>query len=109
MSAKASSPLEGIVVVELGHSVAAPAAGQILGDLGAEVVKIEKAKGDDARTWGPPFLDGDSATFHALNRTKRSVVCELRDEAQRAKLIDYIVAKADVVLQNLRQIGRAHV
>jgi crotonobetainyl-CoA:carnitine CoA-transferase CaiB-like acyl-CoA transferase len=99
---KASRPLEGIVVVELGHSVAAPAAGQILGDLGAEVVKIEKPQGDDARTWGPPFADGSSATFNSVNRNKRSVVCELRDEAQKAKLVDFIVAKADVVLQNLR-------
>jgi crotonobetainyl-CoA:carnitine CoA-transferase CaiB-like acyl-CoA transferase len=102
MNGKASSPLAGIVVVELGHSVAAPAAGQILGDLGAEVVKVEKPKGDDARTWGPPFADGSSATFNAVNRNKRSVVCELRDEAQKSKLVDFIVAKADVVLQNLR-------
>jgi crotonobetainyl-CoA:carnitine CoA-transferase CaiB-like acyl-CoA transferase len=98
----AAAPLAGIVVVELGHSVAAPAAGQILGDLGAEVVKIEKAKGDDARTWGPPFIEGAAATFHAFNRNKRSVVCDLRDKAQKAKLVEFIVAKADVVLQNLR-------
>lgn len=102
MTAKASSPLGGIVVIELGHSVAAPAAGQILGDLGAEVVKIEKPQGDDARTWGPPFADGSSATFNSVNRNKRSVVCELRDGAQKAKLVEFIVAKADVVLQNLR-------
>jgi crotonobetainyl-CoA:carnitine CoA-transferase CaiB-like acyl-CoA transferase len=95
-------PLDGIVVVELGHSVAAPAAGQILGDLGAEVIKIEKPEGDDARKWGPPFLDGAAATFQALNRNKRSVVCELRNPEQRAKLIDFIVQRADVVLQNLR-------
>ncbi|HEX2651682.1 MAG TPA: CoA transferase [Burkholderiales bacterium] len=99
---KASAPLAGIVVVELGHSVAAPAAGQILGDLGADVVKIEKPQGDDARTWGPPFADGSSATFNSVNRNKRSVVCELRDEKQKAKLVEFIVAKADVVLQNLR-------
>lgn len=97
-----SLPLTGIVVVELGHSVAAPALGQILGDLGAEVVKVEKAGGDDARKWGPPFLDGQAATFQAMNRNKRSVVCELRDPARRAKLVDYIVREADVVLQNLR-------
>ena len=97
-----SLPLSGIVVVELGHSVAAPAAGQILGDLGAEVVKIEKPGGDDARKWGPPFLDGQAATFQAFNRNKRSVVCELRDPPQRARLVDFIVRKADVVLQNLR-------
>ena len=97
-----ASPLAGIVVVELGHSVAAPFAGQILGDLGAEVVKIEKPEGDDARKWGPPFLDGVAATFQALNRNKRSVVCELRDDAQRKQLLQFIDARADVVLQNLR-------
>lgn len=97
-----ATPLSGVVVVELGHSVAAPSAGQILGDLGAEVWKIEKAEGDDARKWGPPFVDGASATFQSLNRNKRSVVCELRDDAQRAKLVEFIVARADVVLQNLR-------
>jgi crotonobetainyl-CoA:carnitine CoA-transferase CaiB-like acyl-CoA transferase len=97
-----AAPLAGIVVVELGHSIAAPACGQILGDLGAEVVKIEKPKGDDARAWGPPFADGASATFNWVNRNKRSVVCDLRDEKQRLALADFIVARADVVLQNLR-------
>ena len=95
-------PLDGIVVVELGHSVAAPYAGQVLGDLGAEVVKIEKAAGDDARKWGPPFLDGASATFQSLNRNKRSVVCDLRDPADRATLLAFVRDKADVVIQNLR-------
>jgi crotonobetainyl-CoA:carnitine CoA-transferase CaiB-like acyl-CoA transferase len=98
----ASPPLAGIVVVELGHSVAAPCAGLVLGDLGAEVIKIEKPGGDDARKWGPPFLDGASATFQAINRNKRSAVCELRDPGQRQRLIDFIVEHADVVLQNLR-------
>ena len=97
-----TAPLAGIVVIELGHSVAAPCAGQVLGDLGADVIKIEKPGGDDARKWGPPFLDGASATFQAINRNKRSVVCELRDPAQRARLVDFIVERADVVLQNLR-------
>ena len=95
-------PLSGIVVVELGASVAAPAAGQILGDLGAEVIKIEKAEGDDARKWGPPFVDGASATFQSLNRNKRSVICDLRDEKQRSALVRFIVEQAHVVLQNLR-------
>ncbi len=102
MNAPATAPLHGIVVVELGHSVAAPCAGLVLGDLGAEVIKIEKPGGDDARKWGPPFLDGASATFQAINRNKRSVVCELRDPVQRARLIDFIVEHADIVLQNLR-------
>jgi len=96
------APLAGVTVVELGASVAAPAAGQILADLGAEVVKVEKAEGDDARKWGPPFVDGAAATFQALNRNKRSVVCDLRDSAQSTKLVNFIVTHADVVLQNLR-------
>ncbi len=98
----ASAPLAGIVVVELGHSVAAPFAGQVLGDLGAQVYKIEKPGGDDARKWGPPFVDGMSATFQALNRNKRSTVVELRDAAQLAQLVEFIVAHADVVIQNMR-------
>ena len=97
-----SKPLSGIVVVELGASVAAPAAGQILADLGADVVKVEKAEGDDARKWGPPFVDGASATFQSLNRNKRSVVCDLRDEKQRSALLGFILKEAHVVLQNLR-------
>ena len=96
------APLAGMVVVEFGHSVAAPYAGQILSDLGAEVVKVEKPEGDDARKWGPPFLDGVAATFQALNRNKRSVVARLRDPEERSRIIAYIVARADVVLQNLR-------
>ena len=64
------APLADIVVIELGHSVAAPFAGQILGDLGAEVIKIEKPEGDDARKWGPPFWDGAAAAFQPLNRNK---------------------------------------
>jgi len=97
-----TGPLAGIVVVELGNSVAAPFAGQILGDLGAEVIKIEKADGDDARKWGPPFWEGAAASFQPLNRNKKSAVCELRDPHQLAALRRLINARADVVLQNLR-------
>ena len=86
----------------MGHSVAAPFAGQVLADLGAEVIKIEKPEGDDARKWGPPFVDGAAATFQALNRNKRSVVSQLRDDTDRARLLHLIVERADVVLQNLR-------
>lgn len=96
------TPLAGIVVVELGNSVAAPFAGQILGDLGAEVIKVEKADGDEARKWGPPFWEGASATFQPLNRNKKSVVCDLRDAGQVAALKSLIAQRADVVLQNLR-------
>ena len=102
MSLPSTGPLSGIVVVELGHSVAAPCAGLVLGDVGADVIRVEKPAGDDARSWGPPFLDGVSAIFQSINRNKRSVLCELRDPAQRARLVEFIVAHADVVLQNLR-------
>ena len=95
-------PFVGLVVVELGHSVAAPFAGQILGELGAQVIKIEKADGDDARKWGPPFWEGASTFFLALNRNKQSVVCELRDEEQLDALRQLIRDRADIVIQNLR-------
>jgi crotonobetainyl-CoA:carnitine CoA-transferase CaiB-like acyl-CoA transferase len=98
-----SLPLEGITVVELGHSVAAPYAGQILGDLGARVVKIEKpGTGDDARSWGPPFVGDMSACFLSLNRNKQSVELDLKDETARAALRSFVKNEADVVLQNLR-------
>ena len=101
-SSDPSAPLAGITVVELGASVAGPFAGQTLGDLGAEVIKIEKPDGDDARQWGPPFVDGAAALFQALNRNKRSVVCDLRDGATIARLTEFIVTHADVVVQNMR-------
>lgn len=98
----AALPLAGHVVIELGHSVAAPFAGQILADLGAEVIKIEKRGGDDARQWGPPFVDGASATFQSLNRAKRSLVLDLRNPDCFAQLNRLIDERADVVLQNMR-------
>ncbi len=96
-------PLEGFTVVELGHSVAAPFAGEILGDLGATIIKIEKKDGgDDARKWAPPFWHGMGATFQSLNRNKKSVFVELSNPDDNAKLRNLILDKADVVIQNLR-------
>jgi crotonobetainyl-CoA:carnitine CoA-transferase CaiB-like acyl-CoA transferase len=96
-------PLENLVVVELGHSVAAPVAGLILAELGARVVKVENPEGgDDARNWGPPFLHGAAGMFQAINRNKLSVTVDLKSEAERATLINYIVEHADVVVQNMR-------
>ena len=97
-----SGPFAGMIVIELGNSVAAPFAGQILGELGAEVIKIEKSDGDDARRWGPPFWEGASPFFQALNRNKKSVVCDLRDPQQVEELRQYICDHADIVIQNLR-------
>jgi crotonobetainyl-CoA:carnitine CoA-transferase CaiB-like acyl-CoA transferase len=97
------TPLAGLTVVEIGTSVAAPVAGHILADLGALVVKVEApGAGDDARGWGPPFDDGVAPVFRALNRNKRSVVVDLKNESARAALRRYILDQADIVIQNLR-------
>jgi crotonobetainyl-CoA:carnitine CoA-transferase CaiB-like acyl-CoA transferase len=95
-------PLSGVTIIELGHSVAAPYAGEILGDLGADVIKIEKAEGDDARSWAPPYWGDASALFQSLNRNKRSVVVNLKDPVERERLRKLIIERADVVVQNLR-------
>ena len=99
----AATPLSDITVIELGHSVAAPYAAEILADLGATVIKVEKREGgDDARHWGPPFWHGVSAIFQSLNRNKFSVTVDLRDERERALLTRLIDERADVLIQNLR-------
>jgi crotonobetainyl-CoA:carnitine CoA-transferase CaiB-like acyl-CoA transferase len=102
---EAEAPLSGITAIELGHSVAAPFAGQILGDLGARVVKVEKPAGDDARNWGPPWWHGAAAIFQSLNRNKLSIAVDLRDAAARGRLRRLIVETADIVIQNLRPGG----
>lgn len=96
-------PLDGICVVEIGHSLAAPYAGIIFAHLGARVVKIENAaQGDYARGWGPPFIDGASALFHAMNHGKKSISADFTDPACTKLIREFIVANADVVLQNLK-------
>ncbi len=96
-------PLSGITVLEIGHSIAAPFAGMTLGELGAEVVKLESpGTGDYCRDWGPPFWDGASATFQAMNRAKRGITVDFKDAAQVAKLRRFIADQVDVVIQNLK-------
>jgi crotonobetainyl-CoA:carnitine CoA-transferase CaiB-like acyl-CoA transferase len=96
-------PLDGITVVELGNSVAAPYAGLILGGLGADVIKVENPGGGDySRDWGPPFWHGTSAMFQVLNRDKRGVAVDLNDADARDGLHRLIVERADVVVQNMR-------
>lgn len=99
----AATPLADITVIELGHSVAAPYAAEILADLGATVIKVEKREGgDDARHWAPPYWHGVSAIFQSLNRNKFSITVDLRDEHERALLTRLIEERADVLIQNLR-------
>jgi crotonobetainyl-CoA:carnitine CoA-transferase CaiB-like acyl-CoA transferase len=99
----AATPLSDITVIELGHSVAAPYAAEILADLGATVIKVEKREGgDDARHWAPPYWYGSSAIFQSLNRNKFSVTVDLRDANERASVVRLIEERADVLIQNLR-------
>ena len=86
-------PLADITVIELGHSIAAPYDGEILGDLGADVIKVEKVDGDDARKWAPPYLGEMSATFQTLNRNKRSIVVNFRNKDELNALRTLILAR----------------
>ena len=99
-------PLSGLHVLDLSRVLAGPYATMILGDLGADVIKVEQpGHGDDTRLWGPPFLDTpegrESTYFLAANRNKRSVTVDLKDEAERA-FIEQLVRWADVLVENFR-------
>lgn len=97
-----SLPLEGIVVADLTQNVAGPFCTQTLGDMGAEVVKVEHpGRGDDARAWAPPFWGGESATFMAFNRNKRSLSLDLKHEGG-LEVLRRLVARSDVFVQSLR-------
>jgi crotonobetainyl-CoA:carnitine CoA-transferase CaiB-like acyl-CoA transferase len=98
-----TTPLSGLVVIEIGQSIAAPYAGMILGELGAEVIKVENPRtGDAARGWGPPFTEGAATCFHAVNRAKRGITIDLADPAEVNRLKDLILGRADVVIHNLK-------
>jgi len=99
-------PLTGIKVVELARILAGPWAGQVLADLGAEVVKVESPEGDDTRRWGPPFVGDDAAYFHATNRGKTSVVADFATEEGRAAVLE-LVREADVLVENFKLGGLA--
>jgi crotonobetainyl-CoA:carnitine CoA-transferase CaiB-like acyl-CoA transferase len=94
-------PLTGIKVVELGANLAGPYAAEVLGHLGADVVKIERPEGDDARHWGPPFWQGVAPGFLAVNANKRAITVDLKDQPAVAWLTDFI-GEADVLIQNHR-------
>jgi len=94
-------PLAGVKVVEIAENLAGPYAGQILALMGAEVLKVERPEGDNARGWGPPFHDGMATTFHAMNMNKQSITLDFRKPEDFAWLTARI-ADSDVVVQNLR-------
>ncbi len=98
-----ASPLTGIKVLEIGHSIAAPYAAMILGEMGAEVIKLENpGAGDYARGWGPPFSEGTSTIFQAMNRAKQAITADLKDPAQRERVRGIIQRDIDVVIHNLK-------
>ncbi|MDH3533172.1 MAG: CoA transferase [Gammaproteobacteria bacterium] len=105
----AAAPLAGIKVIELARILAGPWAGQVLADLGADVIKVESPGGDDTRRWGPPFIDNpdgtrDAAYFHSTNRGKRSVVVDL-STAAGADSIRRLATDADVLIENFKVGG----
>ena len=108
-------PLAGLKVVELARILAGPWAGQILADLGAEVIKVEAPEGDDTRRWGPPWVerkrpDGSTertaAYFHSTNRGKKSVTADFRTPEGQEK-VRKLVAEADVLIENFKVGGLA--
>jgi formyl-CoA transferase/CoA:oxalate CoA-transferase len=95
-------PLEGVVVADLTQNVAGPFCAQILGDMGAEVIKVERpGRGDDARAWAPPWWGDESSAFMAFNRNKKSLALDLKQEAGLT-VLRRLVARADVFIQSLR-------
>jgi crotonobetainyl-CoA:carnitine CoA-transferase CaiB-like acyl-CoA transferase len=94
-------PLQGIRVVEIAQNLAGPIVGEILAHMGADVLKVERPEGDDARRWGPPFHKGTSPGYLAVNANKRSITVDLKDTAGVARLVG-LIAEADVLVQNLR-------
>jgi crotonobetainyl-CoA:carnitine CoA-transferase CaiB-like acyl-CoA transferase len=106
------APLQGIKVLDLSRILAGPWSGQMLGDLGADVIKVERpSAGDDTRSWGPPWLrdeagepTSDAAYFFCANRNKRSLTIDI-SSAQGQALIRELASKADVLLENFKVGG----
>jgi len=102
MSERQDGPLAGVKVLDLTRVLAGPYCTMFLGDLGAEVVKIEQPDvGDDTRAWGPPFVGGESAYFLCINRNKKSVALDLKSN-QAVGLLRRLAEGADVLVENFR-------
>lgn len=105
-----SAPLSGLRVIELARILAGPWAGQMLADLGADVIKVESPQGDDTRRWGPPFVEreGDvsASYFHSCNRGKRSIAVDF-STPEGQETVRALVRDADVVIENFKVGGLA--
>ena len=96
-----NQPLHGIRVLDLSRVLAGPYCTMVLGDLGADVIKIEPPSGDETRAWGPPFAAGESAYYLCVNRNKRGMTVNLKTDEGRAILLE-LVKKSDVLVENFR-------
>jgi len=96
-----SGALAGVRVLDLTRILAGPLCGMMLGDMGADVIKIEPPNGDDTRTWGPPFVEGEATYFLGLNRNKRSLVLNMGVKQGQQILAD-LARKSDVLLDNFK-------
>ena len=95
-------PLSGITVLDLTRVLSGPYCTMMLGDLGARVIKVERPHvGDDTRAWGPPFVAGESTYFLGVNRNKESVTLDFQ-KAEGRTLLDQLIARADVLVENFR-------
>jgi crotonobetainyl-CoA:carnitine CoA-transferase CaiB-like acyl-CoA transferase len=96
------APLDGLIVADFSRVLAGPYASMLLGDLGADVIKVERpGTGDDTRAWGPPWRDSESTYYLGLNRNKRSVALDLADPGDRA-LARSLADRADVLIESFR-------
>jgi crotonobetainyl-CoA:carnitine CoA-transferase CaiB-like acyl-CoA transferase len=107
MQTDTQGPLAGVRVLDASRVLAGPFCGQILGDLGAEVLKVERpGSGDDTRGWGPPFVGPFSAYFLSCNRNKRGLTLDLAKE-EGVKLLQQLLPRCDVLLENFRAASAA--
>ena len=94
--------LEGIKVLDLSRALAGPYCTMMLADMGAEVIKLEMpGVGDDSRSWGPPFVEGESAYFMSINRNKKSITLNMKSESSR-EIVTKLIKQSDVLVENFR-------
>ena len=94
-------PLHGIRVLDLSRVLAGPYCTMVLGDLGADVIKVELPEGDETRAWGPPFAEGESAYYLCVNRNKRSIVVDFKT-AEGRDILSQLIKQSDVLVENFR-------
>ena len=102
MTDQPKGPLDGIKVLDLSRVLAGPWCAMVLGDLGADVIKIESPEGDDLRHFGPPFEKGERAYFMVAGRNKRSVIVDMKTDEGQA-LVRHLAVQADILVENFRE------